>query len=141
MICICPNCKEVFETIPQSSEKQAARHKKALTIIELCRDNFDVTQSQLFGKRRMVEVVAARHSAMYLIRKYCRYSYDNIGKMFNRDHTTAIHAENRIKNSLYTKQDLYDDIKTLETQIEEPTTNYQRWTACRSCGKQTEACT
>jgi chromosomal replication initiator protein len=125
MICICPNCKEVFETIPQSSEVKAARHKKALTIVQMCVDHFDVTQTQLFGKHRPAEVVAARHAAMYLIRKKCHFSYDNIGKMFNRDHTTAIHAENRVKNSLYTKQDLYDDIKHLEALIEEPTANHQ----------------
>jgi chromosomal replication initiator protein len=131
MICICPNCKEVFETIPQSSETKETRYKKALTIIELCKDHFSVTRSGVLGKRRNIDVVAVRHAAMYLIRKYCRYSYLAIGNMFNRDHSTAIHADNRVKNAIFTQQDLYEDIIKLEAAIDQlytqpaPTTNYQ----------------
>ena len=50
-------------------------------------------------KARDLEVRTLRQYVMYLMRKNNFISYMNIGKAFNRDHTTAIHA--------YTKIDMY----------------------------------
>ena len=62
---------------------------------------YDVTEHQVLGKSRKREIVEARHMAMYLIRKHCRYSLIKIGMLIgNRDHSTVIHANANIDGLL-----------------------------------------
>jgi chromosomal replication initiation ATPase DnaA len=109
----------VFETIPQTNQQKEMRYKKALEIIEVCKDYFNVTQTKLFSRSRKSEIASCRHMAMYLIRKYCRFSHMMTGGILKRDHTTVIHAEKRLNNCLYTKGDLYPDLLKIEAIIEQ----------------------
>ena len=66
-------------------------------------DHFNLTQEQLTGKGRKQEVVAARHLAMFLIKRLIGSHFTTIGLHFgNRDHSSIIHAvrtvEKRCKN-------------------------------------------
>lgn len=120
MIIICPHCSEVFETIPAPMQSNESKYDKALEIIEACLAHYRVTESEIIGKRRTKHLAACRHMAMYLIRKYCRYSHKDTAAFFFKDHTTTIHAEKRIENSLFTKGDLFDDLLKLEKVIKQP---------------------
>ena len=46
----------------------------------------------LTGHSRRSHIVKARHTAMYEIRKQCELSLGSIGDLFNKDHTTVLHA-------------------------------------------------
>ena len=66
-------------------------------------DHFNLTQEQLTGKGRKQEVVAARHLAMFLIKRLIGSHFTTIGLHFgNRDHSSIIHAvrtvEKKCKN-------------------------------------------
>ena len=66
-------------------------------------DHFNLTQEQLIGKGRTQEVVAARHLAMFLVRRLIGSHFTAIGLHFgNRDHSSIIHAvrtvEKKCKN-------------------------------------------
>ncbi len=61
---------------------------------------FNVKKSDLVGKSRVKEIANARHLAIYLIRDLTEMSYPNIGKIFNRDHTTIIASEEIIRKKL-----------------------------------------
>ncbi len=57
----------------------------------------DVTVSQLMGRKRYPEFVAARHEAMFRIRQELVWSFPKIGKLFGRrDHSTIMHAVNKL---------------------------------------------
>jgi chromosomal replication initiator protein len=56
-----------------------------------------VTTDQILGYSREREIVTSRHVAMYLVRKHCGHSLCRVGRIFNRDHATVIHAERRIR--------------------------------------------
>ena len=58
---------------------------------------YGLTSSDLYSKTRRADVVVPRHMAMYLLRTKMGLSFPSIGKQFgDRDHTTIIHACNKI---------------------------------------------
>lgn len=56
-----------------------------------------VTPDDIYGDSRKAHIARARAAAMHLSRKRLGYSYPKLGKIFNRDHTTIIHAINRVQ--------------------------------------------
>lgn len=111
----CPCCGHQFEE-PKPDVKN--QYLTALNIIDACIDYFDITRTSLLSKTRKKEVSACRHVAMYLVRKYTRYSHEKSGKLFNRDHTTVIHAERRVRDSFFTKGDIYQDVIQVEERLQ-----------------------
>lgn len=51
-----------------------------------------VSLEDLISRNRHKNVSAARHEIMYWIRNKMKWSYPEIGKLFERDHTTVIAA-------------------------------------------------
>ncbi len=61
-------------------------------------DHFNLTQGQLTGKGRTQDVVAARHLAMFLVKRLIGSPFTTIGLHFgNRDHSSIIHAVRTIE--------------------------------------------
>lgn len=58
--------------------------------------HFDIELEDLLGKRRDPEFSHPRMIAMYLCRAYLKLSFPAIGRHFDRDHTTVIHAVTRV---------------------------------------------
>lgn len=52
--------------------------------------------AHLHKRGRTLPVVTARQIAMYFCHEMTRRSYSEIGRYFDRDHTTVIHAKRRI---------------------------------------------
>ncbi len=64
---------------------------------------FDLAPDALDSKKRNKEIAYPRQLAMYICRTLLDYSFPRIGQEFGgRDHTTAIHAINKIENDLAT---------------------------------------
>lgn len=62
-------------------------------------DTLKITEHQLISKRKKGDVVDARQIAMFLL---CdsEYTLKEIGNLFgNRDHSTVIHARDKIENT------------------------------------------
>ena len=64
----------------------------AAMVCELVGGQFKVTVQDLRSKSRKKEVAFPRQVAMYLARKYTEQSLADIGKAFNRDHSTVLHS-------------------------------------------------
>lgn len=63
-----------------------------LTIGELVSGQFKVSLEDLRSRSRKRSITFPRQVAMYLSRKYTEESLSDIGKTFNRDHSTVLHA-------------------------------------------------
>lgn len=61
---------------------------------------YGVTWTQLTSKSRVRDIVKARHTFMFIANTQLGMTKTKIGKMFNRDHTTVIHAISTI-NDMY----------------------------------------
>jgi chromosomal replication initiation ATPase DnaA len=72
--------------------------------IEEAADEYDISVMEIMGKRRHKSIAWARQSAMWRIRMATSLSLPQIGRMFDRDHTTVLHAirahEARLKQGI-----------------------------------------
>lgn len=80
---------------------------------------FGVKKSDLTGKSRVKEIANARHVAIFLIRDITEMSYPNIGKMFNRDHTTVIASEEAVRKKLQNDHSLELAINEIVKEVRE----------------------
>jgi len=72
---------------------------------------YDLKEAELFERSRRQEIVRPRQVAMYLSREMLAMSYPAIGKRFrNLDHTTVIHACDRVKKELEASGPIADEI-------------------------------
>lgn len=69
-------------------------------ICELVSGQFKVTVNELQSKSRKKTVTIPRQIAMYLARKHTEESLADIGKAFNRDHSTVLHSIKVVSNKL-----------------------------------------
>ncbi|MCL1997757.1 MAG: chromosomal replication initiator protein DnaA [Turicibacter sp.] len=88
-------------------------------IQEIVSKHYNITLSDLNGRRRKKNIVVPRQIAMYLSHKIMTStSLPEIGKAFgNRDYTTVIHSCEKIIEELKINTALQDDILDLERHI------------------------
>jgi chromosomal replication initiator protein len=80
--------------------KLAARHISITDIIEVVTGHFDVRLADLQSKRRSQSITEPRQICMYLARNLTKHSLEEIGgHLGGRDHTTVMHACNKIGNA------------------------------------------
>ncbi|QMU55775.1 MAG: chromosomal replication initiator protein DnaA [Candidatus Mycalebacterium zealandia] len=76
------------------------RNMSVELIIESVKDVFNLEKEQLVSLSRERGVVFPRQLAMSLIRKHLGTPYPSIGVFFKRDHSTVIHAVNKIEENI-----------------------------------------
>jgi chromosomal replication initiator protein len=87
-------------------------------IIERTAEMFGLQVDQLRGKSRTRDLVHARQVGMYVCRELTDLSYPQIGREFGgRDHTTVIHAYDKIANLMQERRKTYEDVTSLIQQI------------------------
>ena len=87
-------------------------------IQEIVAAYYNLTPEDLCGNRRTKDITHARHVAMYLSRMMVDKPLKDIGKNFGgRDHSTIIHACDKISAGLEENQKLKKEIGELEKRI------------------------
>jgi chromosomal replication initiator protein len=77
---------------------------------------FDVVA--LKGKSRQRPLVTARQIAMYVFRELTDLSYPGIARIFGgRDHTTVIHAVEKIQRQMSERKQIYDQVTQLQQRL------------------------
>lgn len=69
-------------------------------VIEFIAEHTGVTPMEMLGRSRQIDIVTARKVAMYICRKYLNMAWKDTGRMFYRDHSTAIHAYKSVADQL-----------------------------------------
>lgn len=59
---------------------------------------FGFLPSEIKSKRRHTELVRARHFCMYACVRLTSRNYSEIGRYFDRDHTTVMYAEQKMRD-------------------------------------------
>lgn len=79
---------------------------------------YGVSLKEIKGTKRVQNIVLARQVAMYLSREMTDNSLPKIGKEFgNRDHSTVLHAYNKIRRQLEKEDNLAIEIQTIRNKI------------------------
>lgn len=86
-------------------------------IIRAVATMFEVNPAQLASESRLPTVNEARQVACFLLRKRTTEKLETIGKRFNRDHTTVVHAVQHIDRRVMTEGFLAGQISLIEKQL------------------------
>ena len=93
-------------------------HLSAETIIDTVCKYYNVKKEQVLGKSRPKNVVIPRQMAMYIAREELNDSFPALVKYFNKDHSTIVHAYERVqkalKNNHRTRKELKDILTLLK---------------------------
>ena len=83
-------------------------------ILEATSKMFGIPIEEIIGKKRQRPLVTARQVAMYVFRDLTDLSYPAIAREFGgRDHTTVIHAVEKISAQMRTQRPTYDQVTEL----------------------------
>ncbi|MGM0411571.1 MAG: chromosomal replication initiator protein DnaA [Bacillota bacterium] len=92
----------------ESIEVNIERIKKIIT------DDYNLKMEDMESKKRTQNIAFPRQIAMYLSRELTDFSLPHIGNEFGgRDHTTVIHAHNKIKEKIENEDDFSNKIERL----------------------------
>ena len=80
-------------------------------------NKYGVSKEDLTGKKRNKEIADARHITIFLIRDLTEMSYKNIGKIFDRDHSTIITSFNIVTQENYLNKEISYEIADLKKEI------------------------
>ncbi len=79
---------------------------------------YKIDEKLIIDKNRKQEIVKPRQVLMYILREYFDYSLSNIGqKLGGRDHTTVIHACDKINTDLKSNQILVEEINQIKSML------------------------
>ena len=78
---------------------------------------YGVKKEELISTKRTKEIAFARHITIYIIREVTEMSLPNIGKIFNRDHSTVISSIETIERRLFNDAMLDYEIKEIIKEV------------------------
>lgn len=79
-------------------------------ILDFVAGEFGVEKEKLLSHRREKEFSGPRHVAMYVFKEKLGLSYNQIGKIFQKDHSTVIYAVDKVRKKLGTDRSLKEQI-------------------------------
>ena len=107
---------EMSQEVLQDLVPNEARVITAELIIATTADTYSLTTKELVGPSRKQPLARCRQIAMYLCRELTDLSLPKIGHEFGgRDHTTVIHAVDKVKSLMRSDKQVFDEV-TLLTQ-------------------------
>ncbi|EKE20264.1 MAG: hypothetical protein ACD_8C00029G0009 [uncultured bacterium] len=113
-----PTLKFVQQALSEIISSGKKKGVQPQHVIEAISQYFNISTKELIEKGRKKEIAYARHVAMYLMRSELSVSYPSIGSQFGgRDHTTALHAYEKINKDMETDEKVREDVGILRERI------------------------
>ena len=119
--------KPISDTLIQGLLGKTSRTKgsappplRPLEVVRGVANYYNLTTKQIRGSRRPKPIVTPRHIAMYLLRVDYKLPFTEIGMLFsNRDHTTIMHAVEKITTQLKDIESLRIDVNEVRKALYE----------------------
>ena len=112
-----PTQKEV-ESLLSDISRSSTKTMTPKQLLKAVVDFYDLTEETILKKSRSQELVRPRQVAMYLMRETLKMSFPNIGeKLGGKDHTTVIHACEKIEKELVFDTQLAQEINSIKEKI------------------------
>jgi chromosomal replication initiator protein len=108
------NIIDVKELVKNNvKKKQPVDYKKLVSVVA---NYYNVDEDNIYKKSRKKEYVYPRQIVIYLLREDFNYSFPNIGeKIGGRDHTTAMHSYEKVKEELKENPTLEKELETIRS--------------------------
>jgi len=108
---------KIAEGIIEKAVQNLSKHINEVIILKTVAEFYNVSLEAMSGPNRRKEIVEPRQVAMYLLREISDLSYPYIGEKLGRDHTTAIHAYEKINEEINRNPSLNQKILTIRDMI------------------------
>jgi chromosomal replication initiator protein len=106
--------REVLKDIPETPSTRVTID----LILSIVAESTGVSVTEITGDKRSRPVVESRHLVMYLARELTDASLPKIGeRVGNRDHTTVLHAVDKIGKLMREDREMYSRVQRLTTKI------------------------
>ncbi|MGB9847706.1 MAG: chromosomal replication initiator protein DnaA [Minisyncoccia bacterium] len=110
--------KENIENLLNEITNQRVMMIAPELIIKTVGEFYNIPEKDLISHSRKKELVKPRQIIMYLLREYLKYSFPTIArKLGGRDHTTIMHAYNKITRELLKNHLLTQEINLIKEKI------------------------
>ncbi len=107
--------KQILSSITMSYAKKSITPKQIITIVS---EFYNIEIVDLIGESRKRELAIPRQIVMYLMREEIKCSFPAIGhEIGGRDHTTAIHAYNKIIKDVDQSPKIKQDVDLIRQRI------------------------
>jgi chromosomal replication initiator protein len=107
-------------------KKQLLKDTTVLFIIANVEKETEIKYREFNIISRKRQYVFARQLAMYFMNKYTKLSLDDIGIIFDRDHSTVIHAKKTIINLKYSDKFIAAMCKNISERIEKRLSRFNK---------------
>jgi len=98
--------------------KRIVAQNKIDQVIQLVGDHYNISVEELKSKKRTNKIAIPRQIAMYICRVYLNENLQKIGLEFGgKNHTTVMHAVDKIKKEISNKEDLNNEIQKIVDKI------------------------
>jgi chromosomal replication initiator protein len=107
--------QSILQSFSSAPKRSAVTTKKVLEVVA---QYFDISLENLRGNSRKKELVVPRQISMFLMREEVHASYPNIGdELGGRDHTTAMHAHQKINQLKDKDEKIENDINLIKQRL------------------------
>lgn len=98
-------------------------------VIDVVTEHFELSRDQLLGKDRSRIVSGPRQIAMYLCCRITDQTLPQIAREFDRDHSTVVHARDKVRKMSRTDETTASTLDSLETRIRLHSARYRKHSA------------
>jgi len=110
-----PSIKSVKDLLSDLTLETRSKSLSPRDIIDIVAKYYNISSKELISDGRKKELVGPRQISIYLIREELSTSYPTIGQeLGGRDHTTAMHAYNKIAREIEENEKLRQEINSIK---------------------------
>jgi len=113
-----PISEKLVEEIIEKSIQGFSKRVSDTQVIKAVADFFHLSIEEITSRTRRKEIVEPRQIAMFLLRDILEMSYPYIGEKLGKDHTTAIHAFQKINQGINKNSSLGQKILLIKEMIQ-----------------------
>ena len=104
------------QVLQQSIPEEGQEYTVEMIVNAVCK-HYNIKLKDLKGVSRAKNFSLPRQISMYLIRRYTHLGYREIGQIFGKDHSTAIHAAQKIESEIESNLELKRNVESISEQL------------------------
>ena len=109
---------ELVDKLIEGGQIHSQRIVNTDAIMNVVAEHFHIKKEDILSKSRKKDIAVPRQIAMYLIREELKLTFPNIGEALGgKDHSTVMHAWNKIKKDLVSNYTLEQDITMIKNKL------------------------
>ncbi len=110
---------EVASLLADHFSGGAMKRLKIIDIQRVVEKYYNVSHSELIGKKRSANITYARQVAIYLCRTMIDIPFSSIGDAFNRDHSTVMYSVKSVDEKIKESRELNEELEIIRQIIRE----------------------